>query len=48
MAAGRPLLLLEGCIILGLSTCVPQLQGDITGEADAGADNLSVSVCLSV
>lgn len=42
------LLLLEDCIIPGFSTCVPQLQGDITGEDEAGADNLSVFVRLSV
>lgn len=50
VAAGRSLilLLLEGCIIPGFSTCVPQLQGGITGETDAGSDKPSGSVCLDL
>lgn len=50
VAAGRSLilLLLEGCIIPGFSTCVPQLQGGITGETDAGSDKPSGSVCLNL
>lgn len=49
MAAGRSLilLLLEGCIIPGFSTCVPQLQGALLARQTLGqTDSLVRSVWI--